>query len=302
MPILGYLWDSRLHQLRPLLGTAGASAIGSPIETPEPLAAAAIGKQQNLAVVLTGETRAAGLLRFQSPATLQALRGVRPGAARIELSPEGSAAAFYFPDGRLVQVVSGLPDRPSDPVDISLIPLRNPLASFTVSDDGAIILCAEAPGDVNSGVPAAVVLSAAGDLNRIVLGGAVTAAAFLEGTHDLLLASGRELVLVRDAIAGLRIALGNSGVAPTFIAFAPGGGRAVLADGRTGLVAVLNLEAETETPVVMECHCRPTGLFRLNGEATWRLNDYSRGALRLIDLKERDVQVLTVPPSSAESR
>ena len=294
-PILGYVWDSRIHQLRPLLGTPGAPSAGTPVESGETLAAAVSGAQRDFAVVLTGESRAAALLRPKSPATLRMLPGVHPGADRVELSPGGSAAAFYFPAEKLVQVVSGLPDRPGAPVDFSLLPLHNPMASFTVSDDGAVLLCVEVSGDGND-PPAAVVLSPAGDLSRTVLSMAVTAAAFLEGTHDALLANGQEFVVVRDAVVDVRRPLPTGTMSPTSLALTADGSRAILADGRTGLVAVERLDTKEEAPVVLQCHCHPTGLFRLNGEAVWRLDDSSRTGIRLLDLAGGQVRLLTVPP------
>jgi hypothetical protein len=294
VPVLGYLWDSRTHNLRPLLGTPGASSPGSPLDTKQSIAAAVA--QQDFAVVLSGDAREAALLRPETPGALRVLQGVHPGASAVELSPAGSAAAFYFPAERLIQIVSGLPGRPSSPTSISLLSLRNPLASFTVSDDGQVLLCAEAAGTADGSPAAAVVLGAAGELNRIALSGAVTASAFLDGSHDALLASGRELVLVRDVVAGIRLPQGAAAIAPTLLAFTPYGRRAILADSRTGLLAVQNLEAPDEPLAVVDCHCHPTALSRLNADGVWRLTGDLRATVHLFEWTGGTARVLSVPP------
>jgi hypothetical protein len=283
------------------MGTAAAATAGAPLDIGEIPESAIASSRQNFAIVLTGESRAAVLLRPEAPSAMQRLTGIHAGADRVELSPGGTAAAFYFPAERLVQIVSGLPGRPSEPVDVSLVPLRNPMASFAVSDDGAILLCLETSVEGNADAAAAVVMSAAGDLSRIVLSGAPTAVAFREGSHDALLATVEELVLLRDAATGVRMPLGKGTIAPTALAFAPQGDRAILADARTGRIAVESLDARGEASAILECHCRPTGLFRLNGEAAWRLNEPSRAGMRLLDLAGGRARVLTLPPP-VESR
>jgi hypothetical protein len=292
-PVLGYVWDSGSHQVRPLLGTPGAPRAGEPVQTAEPLAAAVSGKA-NFALVLIGESRAPALLRLEAAGTLHALPAVHSGAERVALSPGGTAAAFYFPGEKLIQIVAGLPDNPSQPVDVSLLPLRNPMAGFTVSDDGKILLCLEADGGVEA--PAAVVLSAAGDLSRVVLSGGSPAAAFREGSHDALVATGGQLILLRDAGNGVPAPLGTSAIAVTAVAFSPDGGSAILADARSGRIAIQALNPQADAPALLECHCRPSGLFRLQGEAAWRLSEPSLAGVRILDLAGGRARLLTVPP------
>lgn len=298
-PVLGYVWDAEIQRLRPLLGTPGAAIAGERVRSSNQITLARASHGNSVVVIAAG-SGSAGILDPES-GTIRELTGVRRGAEHLELSPEGTAAAFYFPQDRLIQVVSGLPIRPSAPADISLTPLRNPLQQFTVSDDGAIVLCLEGEHDRRDAAPAAVALSRSGDLNRILLSGTVNAAAFRARSHDALLAGATEVVWVRDVVAGARTQVRHGSLTPTVVAFSPDGHRALLADHAAGLVAVVDLRQDTP-PEILPCDCNPISLLRLSGGAAYALTEYSRSPLRLLDLSGERPRVTSVPSPIASNQ
>jgi hypothetical protein len=296
-PVLGYVWDPQVRSVRPLLGIPGAASAGAPLPLGDGLASATVASGHNFAVVLT-QTGEAAVANLQMGAALRPLVGLRTGASRVELSPNGSSAAFYFPGERLVQVVSGLPDSPGAAQDFSLAPLRGDLQALAVADDGRVLLCAES--GVNGGEPAAAVLTPAGDVNRIALPEAVTAIAFLRGTRDVLIASASEMVLVRDAAVGTPTPVSIAGLTVGAVAFRDDGNGAIVADTANGAVALVDFDSRIPAQV-LNCNCTIGEIAPLKGGTAYRMDGYSNAPLHVLDLSGRP-RFVNVPPRVESSQ
>jgi hypothetical protein len=299
--LLGFVPEGAAHRIRPLSGIAGAATRGRPIELPAGASSAVVSPGGDYALVLAKTGAAVWRPRTGG---IQWLSAVTPGATAAVLSPTGSAAALYFAAGGRVQVVTGLPGSPSAPQDFFLTPLRNPLKDLAVSDDGRLLLCSE---DVNadSGIaPAVVVLSPAGDLNRIQLSGAATAIAFASGSHDALLVSDREVLVLRNSGAsGQPIDISSSGAAgATSAAFSAGGAHAYFLRRKTGGVAVYDFSSAGAPATTLNCECRPDGLFRMGATETYRLTEYSGAPLRILDGNATPPRIVIAPPALDSDR
>ena len=285
-PALGFIVDHRHATIRTVAGIPSAASIGAPVRDIDGGISAVSPRGDYIAAI-----SAAGEAELWTPgaAALRKLEGITPGAASIVLSPSGSAAAFYFPDSRRVQVLTGLPDA-SAPQDILLTPLQSPLKSFALSDDGELLLCAETSAET-------MVLSAAGDLGRIALTSAATAVAFAPHGRTAVVVSASEALLVRDAgNANASAALPLEGIAGADAA-------AFSADGAT-LYFTHRRSVTTyrmgggQAPAVLECDCRPAGLIRMGTGEVYRLTEYTGAPLRILDGAAATPRIVTIPPAA----
>ena len=300
-PSLGFIVDSGARGIRSVSGLAGAATLGAAVDTGSDIVSASVSPNSDYVLAIVGSAREAAVWT-PAGSGVRLIPGVTPGASRMVLSPEGTAAALYFSNGNRIQIVSGLPGAPAMTQEIPLTPLRSPLAGFAVSDDGQLVLCAEAADGV--AVPAAVVLSSAGDLNRIPLAGAATALAFAPKSHDAVLVTGSEALLVRDVeTSSERIALrGDDIPGATAAAFSPDhrkktAGRIFFANADTGKVTIYDLKAEDSPSVTLDCQCQPAGLFRMGSSPVYRLTEYSGNPLQILDAALTTPRIVVIPPT-----
>ena len=295
-PVLGFVMDGT--RVRPISGTAGAAAMGAAISLPLEAATAVVAPGGAFLVAIAAGSGTAEIWIPQTGALL-AIPSVAPGASRIILSPTGSAAAFYHESENRVQVVTGLPGISSKAQDFLLTPLRNPLGDLAVSDDGALLLCAEAAHPASGFSPAVVVLGAAGDLNRFPLSSPATVIAFAPKSHDALAVSDGEAILVRDAGgSGQPMALAADGLAgATAAAFSANAGRAYFLRRSSHLLYVYDF-ALGGTVAKLECECHLDGLERMGASETYRLTNYSGAALRILDGTAVPPRIAIVPPAT----
>jgi hypothetical protein len=270
-PLLAYVWDPSTAQLRPLWGSAGAAIPGEPIDAGESVFSAAVSPRQDYVFLLTGDSHEAALFDPKT-AVSRKLPAVRPGASQIALSPDGSAAALYFDGAGLVQVIAGLPGAPAAPVDVFLPDLRLPLTRLAVTDDGSLLLIADASGEAT-----AISTGPSRAHSRVVLSGPVTGAAFFPHSQDAIVSSETEVLRLSGPTRGI---LGPGLPGPVSIAVSSDGGVAVLA-AKSGKVRVFH-PREAEAPAVdLDCACAPGEITRMNGRAAFRLSGDASPALSL---------------------
>ena len=288
-PVMGFVVDG--SQIRPILGVPGAAVVGAPLKTGGPLTVEAVSPAGNY-VLVSREDRVPAI--WTPGSKPQTLTDLPAGTYRVALSPAGTAAAFYSQtDGRM-RVISGLPDAPSAVSEIPLDSLEAALQNFTVSDDGQLVLCAEAATEAGS---AAVVLGPSGKLNRITLPGAVSALNFGLRSHDAVIASGSTALLVRrvDAPGATTPLNASNAGAIGSAALASDGRHVLLAQPDSGKIAVV--ESDSGEAATIDCHCTLEGLTRIN-ENTYRLDSYDGSAIRILDTASTPARVLVVPVSS----
>jgi hypothetical protein len=195
-------------------------------------------------------------------------------------------------------VISGLPSAPVPVFDGALSALMNPLNHLAVSDDGQFVLASES---VVSGYPApsVVVFGVNGVAGRIALSGAASAIAFLSNSHDALLSSPSESVLIRDAAAQTsRIAMPPSVNGSVGVVASTDGASAFFANGQSGLISIVSLASSGAQPTTLNCNCEPSGISRTSAQSVYRLSDYSGGPVSLIDASANQPRMLVIPPAA----
>jgi hypothetical protein len=290
IPTLGFVFDSGTASLRPILGIPGAALLGDPLESGTAAIAAAISPRQDYALV-TGRNHELRLIRLQNP-TAGVEIDLPPDPERIVLSPMGSAAALYYSATGMLYLFTGLPDAVGAEHQIDLSRVDRMSLPIALSDDGQLILLGNA--EDSSSV---LLLRSDGGQIRLPVSGPVTALAFRGRSDDAVIAmQDGSITLVRglshnptyeiltDAAAGLAQAIA--------VEFSADGSRvyAVSAEG-----AILGLGMAERAPVKLSCSCRPSGLYRQNGRAVFRLNSMEEGPVFLLDTGSRPERVLFVP-------
>ncbi len=294
-PQLGLMFDSAKGALRPILGIAGASTLGSPFDLGDlTIADAIVAPNQNYALAIAGSDHGVRLIRFGVGNALQVsgLAGAAPGPDRMMISPAGTAAAFYYAATRRIATVGGLPLSPRVTADIHLSTVLSPLF-LAVSDDGGAALAA-----MEHTVYA---VTEKGEIPVASSLGRVSAVAFV-ASRDALIADGatNQIYLVRDTtgsessrvLAGPADAISN----PVAVAASADGRRAFVANAKTKTITILDLSGEGK-PAAISCACQPSGLQRMGDGGLFRVTEFSARPIWLLDAGlQREPRMVFVPP------
>lgn len=260
-PALGYFFDPDAGTIHPLTGVPGAGLLEGPLALGA-FERAFISPNGRFAIVNAGDQAAA--LKWDGTAT-----PIDTGAARVEFSPSGTAAVLAS-EGRL-RVWTGLPDRAELAREIAVY---GEIQALAVSDDGSTVAWAAEGG---------LMLSDSDGARMLAPGSEWTSIAFRRASSDLAAAgrSANQVILTRDGLA-VPIAGPAQGIAsPVGLAFTLDNRRLVAANAGSGTVTVLDPETgeSSETP----CACQPDGLYRLRGNAVFRLVNSRKTAMAVFD-------------------
>ena len=272
-PLLGYVYDSRVGAVRAIEGIPGASLLGSILDT-VPIAGAAAAADQNYLLAITSNHEALLLTPGNGAISAQPIPGVTAPVDLFCLSPSGSSAALYNSSADLIMIVTGLPSSPT--VTRAIRNMGAPVDRLAVSDDGKLLLIAL------EGISPVLLLASGDQPAPIPVMGPASAIVFRAGAHDALLVdtSGRitavnhldvspEYQLVRDASAG------------TAAVDYSRDGRRIFAASGDGTIATYDLLSGESSNI--SCSCVPTGLYPLQGDSVFRLNEPSDPPLLLFD-------------------
>jgi hypothetical protein len=290
-PVLGFVFDSQAHQIRPLLGVPGAAVLGAPLDAGIEIAGAALSPRQDYALVLSGENPGVQLLEFQPEGLSRRTIASAVTPERMYLSPSGSAAALYRASTGTVQVIAGLPDSPVLAREVGVTASGQTPTAIALSDDGRVLI---AGIDDNQAV---LVIGADGSTASIPLGYRVQALAFRPHTQDAAAAAGDVVFLLPDVTRipqPIRVAGAEEGISgPTAVAFSNDGQRLFAANAGTGTVTASDLTAGNTA--ALACDCTLAGLGRLRGAAVFRLTEMP-DPLLLFDGTANQPRILFVPP------
>lgn len=288
---LGFVLDRGISRVRPLWGVPGAAMLGEPLDFGGDIAFSVASPRQDYVLLLSGDNRRAAI----SQNGIQSPLDTSDGADRIVISPEGSSAAFYYSSTGRVRVMTGLPSAVARTFDAQLSALMNPAGLFAVSDDGALLLVSETGAAATSTATSVVVFDATGVTSRIALSSPASALAFIGRSHDAVLSSASESILIRDAARQAnRIALPALANGAVGIVVSPDGERVVLAHSPAGTVSILSLKSTSF--VTLDCACVPTGVYRTSHGSVYRLTEYSGTAISLLDISPTQPHLLLIPP------
>lgn len=290
VPVLGYLHDDAAGVLRPLVGIAGASLIGEPLALPSPIRLAAVSSDPPYALVAPGDGSGVKLFHLQpSGGILAPLPALGAEPERIILSPTASAAALINDTANLIEILTGLPDKP---VLTRRMPARWAAAAtlLALSDDGNLLLAAE-------GRTLAIHQAGAG-IHTLGFDSPVSALALRPGSHQAALALAEDnLVLWLEELSpgAMRSQWGESeGIgAPQAVAFAADASRLIVANAN-GTLLVIELGGGRIERIA--CACRPTLLERLAGPAlAFRLTPFSTAPIQLLTHGPEGLNVFFIP-------
>lgn len=299
-PLLGIASDSS-GDLRPVLGIAGASLLGKPLQTGIDLAIAAAAPSGEYVVGMGRETGQVVLLEWSGAApALRAIDAAIPRPDRIVLSAAATAAALYHRDTASVEIVTGLPQAPvvSGAIDVSAI--AGSPEVLAASDDGSAVLVAAQGAEAAS----LFFLTTSGDLRAIFSAPRIAAAAFLFHSLDAVAADPerRQIVLIRNT-AGMAetlvLAGPGQGIGRLVAVAASGDNQRVFAADAAGQIASMDIGGENLN--LTDCQCEPAGLFRMNRESLFRLNEISSGPLLLFDGAGQARRILFVPADAQDA-
>jgi hypothetical protein len=289
-PSLGFVFDSRGQALRPILGIPGASLFGDPLALPNSISSAAIADKQTVAIMNDGAWKALTL----SSGSATVLPDGLPATARVAVSENGAAAAFYDSDNNALSVVTGIPASPALNA-VSLAALPGNISAFAVADDGSLLLSSPLSGGGES-------------LFWIGAGGGVQQLASLQATASIRVWNQGANALVVDRAANQVWQLQNPGnnAAITLAASASDGvsgpsGAAFSSDGRlwvanAGTRNLLGIDMNTRATVSLACSFEPKFVAPTGDGQTFRLNHGADGPLWLLDATPgADPRVVFVP-------
>jgi hypothetical protein len=145
--------------------------------------------------------------------------------------------------------------------------------------------------------PAVVVFRSNGVAARIGLTSPATAIAFLSNSHDVLLSSATETVLVRNAAAQTsRIILPAAANSAVGVISSTDGTRGFFANAQSGSVSIVSLTSVAAPPSIASCSCTPTGISRTATPSIYRLTEDAGAPVSLLDVSSSQPRVLIVPP------
>jgi hypothetical protein len=288
IPHSGYTFDGLSITFRPVLGVPGAAMLGEPLELRGELHSVSICSQQQFALAAAGREGVVTLFRLDSLKTTAVSPALMTAPDQIELSPGCTAAAIYSAQANRLQILTGLPGKPSISADLTL-DLPASISSLAVSDDGQLAIAA---------VPrkAVYLLPATG-----------RAVALTPIQRDAVVAmSGNQDAIVADQFTNTVTLIGSVAVSPvsTVLAGPPGISlpTAVWLDSRTHSIIVANsgngqvsvLPLAGGNSEMVDCHCQLGGLSPLT-DRTYQLQaPASDQPLRILDLGQASPRVVFV--------
>lgn len=279
-PVLGYLFDHSARAVRTIQGIPAAAALVEGPAFPVALRAAAVSPAASLILGVAAEDGTLWMLRGRSPAAPVA--GVTVIVEQLAISPDGLAAAV-FGAGR-AQVLLRLD------ADLAVSPPFDfPSPAVAAISDRGILLAGTPDGDL--------LAASGGQFRSIPAAGKPTAAAFVRGSDDAVVATPHEIWLLRDvaeAASWLPLADERDGVDhPRFVA-ASGDASRLFAVNQGGRLLVLSRDGAP--PMRLECPCEPSALERLDRDAVFRLTGASgEDPVWLLDAREPEPRFRFIP-------
>lgn len=289
-PMLGWVWDARKENIRPILGIAGSSMLGKAPDLGYPIKFAAISGTPEQALVLRGDDRQLALLDLRGAQPVTRSLDLPGGAERIILSPRGEAALLWYPEPRRLLAVAHLAAEPAVTLQY-VFPASEAPSVLAINDTGTLAVASV------SGSRQIQLIDSSGNARSLPPESELRAAAFLERSDSILLSTETGVRLVSEpggAAQSRTVWEGSSAGA----VLAAGPARALLVD--TSALAIVELNFDTGESRTVSCPCSPTNVARLANAAVFRLNEVSDGPLWLVEISETGLRTVFVPPDNDE--
>ena len=294
---LGYVFDGRSSDLKPLVGIPGAAVLGAELDAGVAIRQAYMSPRQNYAVALTDG--GAVVVSWQSatdPPVVAPLGLDSTAAGLVALSPDGSAGAFYSVNEAMIRVVTGLPATPVIARSVPAGAVSGTIRLLAINNDASQVVVA-ADGD---GSGSLILLDPDGNGRTLTTSTHMSALQFVGDSKDLLLADDADdtVSMVQDvpgsAVWKPLAAAGDGIAGPIGLNVSLDGKLVIVANGRAGNVFAFDPNGPQRDTYA--CPCTPAGLSRLNGNSVFLLNDVSdSGPLWIFDGDSATRRVVFIP-------
>ena len=295
IPGLGFAWDGRSNQIRPIHGIPGAAILGEGAGQTA-YTSAVISPRHDLALAISAGTSKVRLIHLAS-GVAQDVPEIDAAPFRLVFSPSGTAALAM---GSKLQLLTGLTGSLTVQ-DLALPPNAGDLTAIALSDDGQLVLLATRSGDTASTwllAPGMSPLQAA-------LPGPIAAASFQPGAREAfaLDPDGAIYQILNSSIPGevRQLHPGSSQTAGSVAVRLSADGKHIYTANRTGTAAVFDVDAASI--VAVDCGCTPTGIEPLTPNL-FRITEISDRPVMLFDVSTPTPRVWFVPSDapSADSQ
>ena len=286
-PVLGFVLDPRSHSIRPIQGLPGASLLGLPLDIPFAIDRAVFSGRRDSAVVFgAGGVFLVRGMRQNSPEILPLPISIADAVSAVFNAP-GSAALFYSPAQRQLQIVSGLAADPIAGVAIDCSAQAGIITSAALDSGAASILVALQ----DSGVGSVLLLRADSGtpFPRVVLTTPLPSTIlYFNQDRDALVAdsSSNEVFLIRDlggSAWATVVASATDGIArPVGIQLSADEKAMLVANAGSSSITVHSL-AGNAPAIQLPVPVAPTRFDKLNREPVLLFNEMGSGPLYLLD-------------------
>jgi PPE-repeat protein len=290
-PVLGYLLDPNVGKLRPVTGIVGSAIIGEPLDTG--IAATQVATLDASHGIQSTDT-GLELLTLSLDTTQirkSTIPGVAPNPSSHTISPQATAAAFYYSDSQEIRIVTGLP---KEQRFLGAFRVTTPLLQMAVSDDGKLVVYGTSEGENESlyawiaSLETARFLTTAISVSGIAItqnGDAIVSDQAANEVFAIWDAAG---AAVRRVLVDRREGLSD----PGGIAVSSGN-RIYVAN--SGEDSVMVLDANGRFLKAHPCSCTVSGVIPFR-ESVFRLTDRFDQPLFLLDATSADERIVFVPP------
>lgn len=294
--IAGYIWDSRVHGLRPLSGTLGAAHLESALSGPE-LRSATPCPSYGFAL---GDDASGGVFTIALPSGQSTKLGDAVSAdQQLILSPSCDNGLVYSLSRGSGLLISGLPS--SAHVQSIALTTSGPLISAAVSDSGAILVAkpnSDGTASLEIVSPSGAAQALSSSLRKI---GGMT---FLPSSDSAIVAdsatntiyfgrqlsSGPSFAVIATSAQGIR--------SPRAVASSADGHFAFVVNGAGNNLVRIDLTS-TAAPLPIACGCSPTELIPLAGNAGYQITDATAGVIFALNGDGQTPRTVFIPTDKA---
>ncbi|HZS55602.1 MAG TPA: hypothetical protein VFA65_14470 [Bryobacteraceae bacterium] len=231
-PVLGFVAGPNALDLRAIVGTASAARLGDAVSVPETAKHLYLSPRQRYALVEQDGSLAIWRLGGAEPRnTLTPIAITASHPDLVAFSPRGEAVALYSRSSGRLQIIVGLPMKPSV---ISEIPAAavGDASGFALSDDAKAIIAVSPDSN-------ALFVFNSSAWHSLPTGYMPSAWSFLPNTHDLVISDPTQNVVALLSNVdepGPAVHIIAQGIGPNFVAAAKGGDIVILADSKSGTI------------------------------------------------------------------
>jgi DNA-binding beta-propeller fold protein YncE len=289
-PVTGFIFDSQVAAIRPMLGIPGAAYIGAPVASQvgaasvSPDGSAAFAMQLGRLVLYTG-------LRGAAPAIVTVDHAIA-GVDHFAWAPDGTAAAVYSSKSGQAQILTNLAQTPaaSAPIDLSGIPGTVATLAF----DGQRIIAGAASSD-----SAGIYLAGAQTALERIAAASSPSAIVLAGANLYFADRQSQQIWEVESYAKTPAAVlfaGDSGIsAPAGLQLSADGLRLYAANAGNQKLAIYDVASRSPIQSI-DLDFTPTGLDRFGAASVYLLNSSGPGPLHVLsDVNTAKIAVYFVP-------